>query len=117
MRAGWLSTRRLRSTAQRVCSADLDTSGTILSTLTVAPERPTVASVHACLCYANACTPLEVSAKASLAVRRVQAWRSLAGEIVAPDMMADGTTHGLDDGDVGALRSDAPRRRLCEPRV
>jgi hypothetical protein len=95
---------------QRVCSADLVTSGTTLSMLTVAPERPTVASVHACLCYAR--TPLEVPAKASLAVRRVRAWPSLTVEIVAPDMVVDDATHEFDDGDVGALRSDAPRRRV-----
>ena len=50
--------------------------------------------------------------KTSLAVRRVRAWRSLTAEIVAPDMVADDATHGTDEGDVGALRSDAPRRRV-----
>ena len=95
---------------QRECSADLGTSDTAPSTLTVASERPTGTSVHTCRCCA--CTPLEVSAKASLAVRRVRAWRSLTAEIVAPDMVVDAATHALDDGDFGALRSDAPRRHV-----
>ena len=56
--------------------------------------------------------PLEVSMKTSLAVRRVRPWRSLTADVVATDMVADDTTHGIDEGDVGALRSDAPRRRV-----
>ena len=54
---------------QRVSVADFSTSSTTRLTLAVGSERPKVASVHACLCYA--CTLVEVSAYASLAVRRV----------------------------------------------
>ena len=54
---------------QRVSMADVSTSSTTILTLAVGSERPKVASVHACLCYA--CTLVEVSAHASLAVRRV----------------------------------------------
>lgn len=96
-----------------VSVVDISTLGGALSMLAVALERPRVASVHSCGCYA--CTPLEVSAQDSLAVRSLRVWRSTTAWMVALDIVGDGATRGHDGGDVDALRSDTPRR--CVNRV